>query len=216
MKELNERLEEIRTYMKVNFGFFNERKFISSDLFKFHMFTASKVVMKVSFEKCAAQFEFNGYDDNVISSTVDWFKRDVLGIMLMSVSFHVWDTSFGAYKTATISWDEDNNGIWDDVINSLNKDDLFTLTKGGVQSIHGSAKYPALCSKASTYMIIFDSNTTITIWGIEARSFEEASNLVRLIVENIVGATNNFVKYDYNFVNCISGYNVQVKFTARN
>lgn len=212
MKDKEKKLSLIRGYIKENIGDFEEDTFVSSVGLDYNRFECSMMIIKVSLEECNVQVEVFKTHDNIklVLDFKDWYAEHIA----KSECKYFRTNYFGNIEC--IRWDyiekEDTN-VWKDVINTLSKSGMFKkLTNGCVQSIHGDTKYPTLCSKTDTHMVMFDGESHITIWDISACSFEDAWEKVKSIVYTAKDI-RRFKKYNYCFVNCMGGYNIEASFT---
>lgn len=212
MKDKEKKLSLIRDYIKENIGGFEEDVFASSVDFEYNRFECSMMIIKVSLEECNVQVEVFKTHDNIklVLDFKDWYAEHIA----KSECKYIKKSYFGNIEC--IRWDyieKDDENVWEDTIKVLSDSGMFhSLIKGCVQSIHGDTMYPTLRSDTDTFMVIFDGENHITIWGISACSFEDAWEKVRSIVYTAKD-TRHFKKYNYCFVNCMGGYNIEVSFT---
>lgn len=204
--------ELIKQYIKTNFGNYSTKTYMDNTNFECTSFNTSQFDIIVCFEYAFVEISFWNTKPNLemAKSFQKWYVANII----QTIPYHTINKTFPCdnIKLIKMEYGTPNNDMLtiDIIINTLNANNAFTLTNGNI-NLYGKTKYKTLIAQNNKYKILFTDTHHIKIWEINATSFDNAYQMVKPIINQIMEITN-CKTFDYEFVNCMFAYNMEISF----
>lgn len=205
-------IELIKQYIQTNFGNYSTKTYMDNTNFECTSFHTSQLDIIVCFEYAFIEITFwnNAANLQMAKSFQKWYISNII----QTKQYQTTNKTFPCDNIQLIKMEygTSNNDVStiDKIINALNANNEYTLTNGNI-NLYGKTKYKTLIAKNNNYKILFTDTHHFKIWEINATSFDNAYHMVKPIINQIMEITN-CKTFDYEFVNCMFSYNMEISF----
>ena len=204
--------ELIKQYIQTNFGNYSTKTYMDNTNFECTSFHTSQFDIIVCFEYAFVEISFWNTKPNLENAKS--FQKWYVANIIKNSSYQTTNKTFPCDNIQLIKMEygTPNNDVLTigKIINALNANNDYTLTNGNI-NLYGKNQYKTLIAKNNKFKILITDTHHIKIWEINATSFDNAYQIAKPIITQIMEIIN-CKTFDYEFVNCMFAYNMEISF----